>query len=124
MYCISSPFLFLITQNTFFLLFFTIDYSGNGAKSWFRLPGISFQPSELIKISLIILLSYIIKKSSNVNASIKGNLSLLMKMTITTMILIILIMQQPDLGTSLVLISIFCGLVFISGIAWKIISPV
>ncbi|WP_226530637.1 FtsW/RodA/SpoVE family cell cycle protein [Metabacillus niabensis] len=96
----------------------------NGAKSWFTLPGISFQSSEITKISLIISLSYIIKKSSHANASIKDDLSLLVKMTITTMIPIILIMQQPDLGTSLVLISIYCGLVFISGISWKIITPV
>ncbi len=33
-------------------------------------------------------------------------------------------MQQPDLGTSLVLIAIMVGMIFISGISWKIITPI
>ena len=32
-------------------------------------------------------------------------------------------MMQPDLGTSLVMLAIMTGLIFISGISWKIILP-
>jgi rod shape determining protein RodA len=33
-------------------------------------------------------------------------------------------MQQPDLGTSLVLLAIFSGLMLVSGISWKVILPI
>ncbi len=96
----------------------------NGAKSWFTfIPGVSFQPSEIAKISLIVVLSYIISTANHLT-SIRDNLILLGKMAVVTIIPILLIMQQPDLGTALVLISIFTGLVLVSGISWKIILPV
>jgi rod shape determining protein RodA len=36
----------------------------------------------------------------------------------------LLIMQQPDLGTSLVIMSIMLGMIFISGVSWKILPPI
>ena len=35
-----------------------------------------------------------------------------------------LVMQQPDLGTSLVFMAILLGMIFISGISWKILVPI
>ncbi|APH05648.1 FtsW/RodA/SpoVE family cell cycle protein [Bacillus weihaiensis] len=97
----------------------------NGAKSWFTfIPGISFQPSELSKIGLIICLSYVISQAGPSLISMKQHLLLLGKMTLLTFIPILCIMGQPDLGTSLVLLFIFAGMVLVSGISWKLILPV
>lgn len=97
----------------------------NGAKSWFQLPGIgSLQPAEFTKISLIICLSYLVQKhhEKNLVKTLKTDLFLLLKMGSATIFPIILIMLQPDLGTSLVLLCIFTGVLFVSGISWKIIG--
>ncbi|RRN69553.1 rod shape-determining protein RodA [Peribacillus simplex] len=99
----------------------------NGAKSWFQIPGIgSLQPAEFTKISLIICLSYLIQKHHNKyeNKTLKTDFFLLIKMGAATLLPILLIMKQPDLGTSLVLMCIFIGILFVSGISWRIIGGI
>lgn len=98
----------------------------NGAKSWFKVPGIgSLQPSEFMKIFLILALAKVIDGHHQKNPvkSIQSDFRLLMKMGIVTMVPVLLIMKQPDLGTALVFISILLGMVFISGVSWKILVP-
>jgi len=97
----------------------------NGAKSWFTLPGFSLQPSEFMKVFLIIVFSMLITKH-NEKYRIRGmreDLLLLGKMGGALALPLLLIMQQPDLGTALVFLAIFVGLVFVSGVTWKIIAP-
>jgi rod shape determining protein RodA len=98
----------------------------NGAKSWFVLPGLgSIQPSEFIKIFLILALSKV-TSDHHIKYSYKTfqtDMILLTKLIGTTALPLFLIMLQPDLGTSLVIISIFIGILLISGITWKIILP-
>ncbi len=48
---------------------------------------------------------------------------LLMKIGLTTGAPLLLVMQQPDLGTSLVMIAIMIGMIFVSGITWKMLVP-
>ncbi|MGG3909298.1 FtsW/RodA/SpoVE family cell cycle protein [Peribacillus simplex] len=99
----------------------------NGAKSWFQIPGIgSLQPAEFTKISLIICLSYLIQKHHNKyeDKTLKTDFFLLIKMGAATLLPILLIMKQPDLGTSLVLMCIFIGILFVSGISWRIIGGI
>ncbi len=99
----------------------------NGAKSWFQLPGIgSLQPAEFTKISLIICLSFLVQKHHEkyLDKTLKTDLLPLINMGAATVLPILLIMLQPDLGTSLVLICIFTGIFIVSGISWKIISVI
>ena len=99
----------------------------NGAKSWYKVPGIgSLQPSEFVKVFVILALSRVIVEhhQKNLHKTIQTDLWLLMKLGIVTMIPLLLVMQQPDLGTSLVLISIMLGMIFISGISWKILATI
>ncbi|OES46706.1 FtsW/RodA/SpoVE family cell cycle protein [Domibacillus iocasae] len=98
----------------------------NGAKSWYRFPGIGqIQPSEFFKIFLVLTLSRIMVNHhlKNPIKTIQSDLLLLVKLGATTGVPLLLIMQQPDLGTSLVLISILLGMIFVSGITWKILLP-
>jgi rod shape determining protein RodA len=99
----------------------------NGAKSWFSLPGFgSFQPSEVTKVCLIIVLSHVISKHNErqAHASVRSDLLLLAKISVVAGIPMGIIMQQPDLGTSLVIIAITVGLTFMSGISWKLLLPI
>ena len=99
----------------------------NGARSWFKIPGIgSIQPSEFMKVFLILALANVITTHhiKNPDKTKETDLWLLVKMGLVTAAPLLLIMQQPDLGTSLVLCAIFVGMLFISGVYWKILLPI
>jgi rod shape determining protein RodA len=98
----------------------------NGAKSWFRVPMMgSLQPSEFMKVFIILALARVIDDhhQKNLEKTITTDFWLLIKLGIFTLIPIALVMKQPDLGTSLVFIAILLGMIFISGINWKILVP-
>jgi rod shape determining protein RodA len=99
----------------------------NGAKSWYKVPGMgSLQPSEFVKVFIILALSRVIVEHHQ-KFQIKtkqSDLWLLIKLGLVTMVPLLLVMQQPDLGTSLVFIAILLGMIFISGITWKILVPI
>ncbi|MCA0970211.1 rod shape-determining protein RodA [Halobacillus litoralis] len=96
-----------------------------GQKSWFQLPGASLQPSEFMKIFTILVLARVITQHHEKHKkSLKMDFMLLAKLIGTTALPLLLIMQQPDLGTSLVFIAILGGMILVSGIQWKIIIPI
>ena len=99
----------------------------NGAKSWFVIPGAGqIQPSEFVKIFLILALSRVIisHHEKYLVKSLKTDFGLLLKLGITTFVPFGLIMLQPDLGTGLVILSILTGIILVSGISWKLILPI
>ncbi|WP_347880510.1 FtsW/RodA/SpoVE family cell cycle protein [Metabacillus flavus] len=99
----------------------------NGAKAWFKFPGVgSVQPSEYMKIFIILMLSYITKKHSDSHemGDIYSDLKYLLKVGITSGVPILLILKQNDFGTSLVILVITATVIFVSGISWKIISVI
>ncbi|BCB02070.1 FtsW/RodA/SpoVE family cell cycle protein [Bacillus sp. KH172YL63] len=99
----------------------------NGAKSWFMLgPLGSIQPSEFMKTFLILALARIITNHHelNPNKTIQTDFQLLIKIGLTTLVPLAFIMQQPDLGTSLVILAIMTGIILVSGITWKLIVPI
>lgn len=98
----------------------------NGAKSWFKIPALgSLQPSEFMKVFTILALARVVDDhhQKNLVKTIKTDFKLLAKLCIVTMAPILLIMKQPDLGTSLVFIAILLGMIFVSGINWRILLP-
>ncbi|MCQ6279013.1 rod shape-determining protein RodA [Bacillus sp. EB600] len=98
----------------------------NGAKSWFKVPALgSLQPSEFVKIFLILALAKVIEDHHQKNPvkTVQTDFWLLIKMAIFTIVPVMLIMLQPDLGTALVFLAILLGMIFISGISWKILVP-
>lgn len=74
----------------------------NNAQSWFKIGNISIQPSEFAKVILIIYLSsYYDKHKDNLD-----NIKILIKPIILAIIIFLLIVIQPDLGTSLIIAGI------------------
>ncbi|MGG3563671.1 FtsW/RodA/SpoVE family cell cycle protein [Neobacillus rhizosphaerae] len=97
----------------------------NGAKNWFKVPGMgTIQPSEFVKIFIILALSRVIEDHhlKNPIKTMQSDFWLLVKLGMVTMAPLILIIKQ-DLGTSLVFLSILLGMIFISGISWKLLTP-
>lgn len=102
----------------------SIAPSRKGAKSWFIIPGIgSIQPSEFMKIFLILMLSNVVTKHLEryTVGLIKNDFKLLFKIGLVSLLPMGLTLLQNDFGTSLVMFVITVGVVFISGISWKII---
>lgn len=83
------------------LLIFGISI--NGSKCWFILGPISFQPSELMKISLIITLSKTLSKFKlKKDNSMKDEFYLILKLFILTLIPSILTFLEPDTGVVII----------------------
>lgn len=98
----------------------------NGAKSWFVIKGVgSLQPSELVKVFLIMALSKTLVSHNEkyLNRTIRTDFLLLIKMGSTTAVPLGFILLQPDLGTALVFIAILAGMILISEMSWKITVP-
>lgn len=96
-----------------------------GAKSWILLPGLgSIQPSEFMKIFLILMLSYIVTKHNEKHTPgiIKSDFILLLKIGLVVGLPIGLTLLQNDFGTSLVMFVIAIGITTVSGINWRIIT--
>jgi len=97
-----------------------------GAQLWYLIPGLGqIQPSEFVKIFLIIMLAKVISDhhQKHVIKTVGSDFLLLTKLGITTLIPLALIIVR-DLGTGLVIIAIFAGMVIISGVTWKILVPI
>ncbi|MBN2768395.1 MAG: rod shape-determining protein RodA [Campylobacterales bacterium] len=92
----------------------------DGAKRWLAIPGTHFtmQPSELFKITVILMLGYLIMK----NPPEKEGYGLKMFLKLSAIILVpfIIVLVQPDLGTALSILLPSFGVLFVVGIRWKI----
>ncbi|HFQ61969.1 MAG TPA: rod shape-determining protein RodA [Epsilonproteobacteria bacterium] len=91
-----------------------------GAQRWIEIPGIglTIQPSEFIKVSVIMMLGYLISIRPPEE---KGyGVFQFIKLSIIIVIPFLLIAKEPDLGTALVLLITGYGILFIVGIHWKI----
>lgn len=97
-----------------------------GATLWYIIPGLgSVQPSEFVKVFLIIALSKIIADHHlKYQAKTAGtDFFLLIKLGAATLPPLGLIIIE-DLGTALVIIAILTGIILVSGITWKILVPI
>ncbi len=87
-----------------------------GSRSWIRYKNFGFQPSEFIKISLILYLSTMFNnRKISTGSFIKGYLPPL----IISTIVFFLILLQPDFGSAIMIATIIGLLFFISGIKIK-----
>lgn len=103
--------------------------AATGAKNWVSIGGVTlFQPSEFMKISYILILARVIvqftQKHKESERTIPLDFLLILWMIIFTLPVLVLLALQSDLGTALVFVAIFAGLVLLSGVSWKIIIPV
>jgi len=83
-----------------------------GATRWLRLAGMSFQPSELAKLAMVIFLAYSLdKKGEMVRSFSKGYVPHL----VVCAVFIALILPQPDLGMAVILGAITGAMLFVGG---------
>ena len=127
-----TPFLYILGLGLMVLplVFYSESLvASTGAKNWVSIRGVTlFQPSEFMKISYILMLSRVVVKflqqNKNYERTIALDLFLIVKLALYTLPVLLLLALQSDLGTALVFSAIYCGIVLLSGVSWKIILPV
>ena len=103
--------------------------AATGAKNWVSIGGVTlFQPSEFMKISYVLILARVIvqftQKHKEKERTIALDFLLILWLIVFTLPVLVLLALQSDLGTALVFVAIFAGLVLLSGVSWKIIIPI
>ena len=94
----------------------------NDARCWFTIPGIgTIQPSEFMKIILIITLAKMVNKFNDnfANPTVKEEFIFLLKIATIVFIPSILTFLQPDTGVVLIYLIITIVMLFISGIRYR-----
>jgi len=100
------------------LLFVTFyGYATHGSQRWIALGGFTFQPSELVKLTLILSLARYFSVHG-VNGTLYALKDLLVPLAIV-LAPFILIVRQPDLGTALMLLIIFLSMILFVGVRIK-----
>ena len=97
------------------LLLFGVGTIAKVAQSWFDCGGCSFQPSDPVKLVLILLLAKYFTRRHIEIARIRH----LMVSGVYALILIGLVIVQPDFGSAIILFAIWFGMVLVSGISKK-----
>ena len=128
----ATPFLYMLGLGLMVLpiVFYNPSLvASTGAKNWVSINGITlFQPSEFMKISYILMLARVIvqftKKHKEWRRTVPLDFLLIFWMILFTIPVLVLLALQSDLGTALVFVAIFSGIVLLSGVSWKIIIPV
>lgn len=111
----------LFALNIFLLVLVLIIGIGReevGGNSWINLGPVSFQPSEVVKIGYIICFAV---QLSRIDGSEINNLQNVLLSLLHVGVILVLILLQPDFGTAMVFVAVFCGMIFVAGISWKYI---
>ena len=95
----------------------TFGDSANGAARWIDFGFIRFQPTELSKIIIILFLQVFMDHEEDLNT-----FKTLAKSVILLAIPLFLIYEQPDMKNTLMLLAVFCILIYIAGLSYKIIG--
>lgn len=97
------------------ILLFGLGSIVKGAQSWFDFGGFSFQPSDPVKLVLILVLAKYFTRRHVEIAHIRH----LIISGVYTLVLIGLVIVQPDFGSAIILFGIWFGMVLVSGISKK-----
>jgi len=95
-----------------------LGHSALGAQRWIQLGPITLQPSEFSKIIMIISLASILEDKIGKLNTFRD----LLPVAAYVGLPFLLVLKQPDLGTSLVFMAIFLGMIFIAGINLRLLG--
>jgi len=98
------------------ILVMLVGQTALGAQRWIALGPISIQPSEFSKLIMIIALAAMMEKRGKIQS-----LADLAPIAGYVFVPFLLVLKQPDLGTSLVFLAIFFGMIFVAGIRLRIL---
>lgn len=99
-----------------------VDFFGvsvNGSQRWLDLKVIRFQPSEVMKLAIVLALA---RYYHDLPKYFTSRISGLTGAALLIFLPMILILRQPDLGTTLLVAATGVALVFLAGVNWRVIG--
>ncbi len=94
---------------------FVLGQVSNGAQSWFDFGGFSFQPSDVMKLVVVLMLA---KYFSRRHVEIKHSRHIFVS-ALYAFIPFALVFLQPDFGSAIIILFVWFGMVLVSGISKK-----
>jgi cell division protein FtsW len=89
-----------------------IGKSSYGARRWFKIGSIYFQPSEFVKLAMLVYSAdFLTRKQNKIKDFIQGFMPLMMVVGI----ICLLILKQPDMGSSVLIASVTVIMMFVAG---------
>ena len=102
-----------LTSTGILLLLFILGYVAHGAKSWFNLGFFSYQPVDMMKLVLVLILA---KYFSRRHVEIRDIKHIFIS-GFYAFVPLILVLLQPDFGSAMIIGLIWLGMVLVSGIS-------
>jgi rod shape determining protein RodA len=94
-----------------------VGHSALGARRWLSVAGFPLEPSELAKLLLVVVLAAYLSRGERISRRDFGGALVLMAPPAG------LILTQPDLGTTMVLVAVLFGVLFLAGARpWQLFS--
>ena len=112
---IKRFFLFIFLISIFFIFYsFFIGIESKGSIRWVYFFGYSFQPSEFLKVSFIIICAWIFSSKNQLKVINNQIFSFILYLFVSGLIL-----YQPDFSMFIIISSVYFGQLFINGLKWK-----
>jgi rod shape determining protein RodA len=91
----------------------------NGARRWLHVGVVRFQPSEMMKIAMPMMLAWYFQKRE-ATLKVGDYVAAALILAVPTL----LIAKQPDLGTAVLVFAAGFYVVFLAGLSWRLVVPV
>lgn len=116
----AAPYLFLLGAVSLALVLIPgIGREVNGSQRWLSLPLINLQPSEFMKLFVVIYAAdYTMRKAAYMPSFKKGFLPMLAVMLVVGGLLL----REPDFGAFVVITAIAMGILFLGGMNWRLFA--
>ena len=124
-----SPYLYgfsLFVMGLLYQFYDPVMFQLTGTKRWLRIGSFSFQPSELVKLTFILVVVYLtlIYEQKVKQRTVKTDLFYVGKILLVSLPTFLLMYMQKDFGTSLVFVICLGALFMIAGVHWKIMTAI
>ena len=107
--------IFYLITLTVLAFLFIVGQVSHGAQSWLSFGGFSLQPSDFMKLALILVLAkYFSKRHVEI-----ANIRHIVVSGLYAFIPFAIILIQPDFGSALIIFSIWLGMILVSGVSKK-----
>jgi cell division protein FtsW len=116
----AAPFLFLCGAALLVLVLIPgIGREVNGSQRWISLHFATLQPSELMKLAVVLYAAdYTVRKAAQMHSFRKGFLPLFVVMLVVGWLLL----REPDFGAFVVITVIAMGILFLGGMSWRLFA--
>jgi rod shape determining protein RodA len=115
-YQLWAPWLFAIGV-LLLLAVLAIGVIGKGAQRWLNLWVFQFQPSEIMKLAVPMMLAWYLR-----DRRLPPNFSTLITLLIIIFVPAVLVAKQPDLGTAMLIGMAGCAVLILAGISWRLLA--